>query len=258
MRDGVGQCTTTTDKVANVREDTGEVLGWVGNNYKRIQNIDVAELAYAVAGNDTKVKLLAVFAMVLVLISCCSSTSSPQYSDDVTKEYLLLANGHDGLMAFNAIPTGIRVVCANTLAIAMSQANAYRIAHKVTWKTNLLICMMLSLQPNKTAVSLKTGSIPCQSRHDSSHLKDYYDLMYNKYFNQVDDKSSDRDWKKIETTLKWENRFEIEAALQVTACGMRSTLSLTLFSTPCQRVVVLMHNVERIDYIQTCSEPLVL
>jgi len=131
MRNGVERTAITTEKVANIREDTGDVLGWVGPNYKRIQNIDVAELAYAVAGNDTKVETAGSLrngARTYFLLKF--NEFSTQYSDDVTNEYLLLANGHDGLMAFNAIPTAIRVVCANTLRVAMAQANAYRIAHK--------------------------------------------------------------------------------------------------------------------------------
>jgi phage/plasmid-like protein (TIGR03299 family) len=215
MRDGVERTTVTTEKVANVREDTGDVLGWVGTNYKRIQNIDVAELAYAVAGNDTKVETAGSLrngARTYFLLKF--NEFSTQHSDDVTNEYLLLANGHDGLMAFNAIPTAIRVVCANTLAIAMAQANAYRIAHKgdMHQKLDDLRQAIASAKQDSRVFEDKVRYLANQgmTRHT---LKDYYNLMYNKHFNQVNDDSSDRDWKKkIETMLKWENRFEIEAS----------------------------------------------
>ena len=215
MHGDAERCAVTTDKVANIREDTGDVLGWVGTNYKRIQNIDVAELAYAVAGNDTKVETAGSLrngARTYFLLKF--NEFATQHTDDVTNEYLLLANGHDGLMAFNAIPTAIRVVCANTLAIAMAQANAYRIAHKgdMHQKLDDLRIAIASAKQDSRVFEDKVRYLANQgmTRHT---LKDYYDLMYNKYFNQVNDDSSDRDWKKkIETTLKWENRFEIEAS----------------------------------------------
>ena len=215
MHGDAERCAVTTDKVANIREDTGDVLGWVGTNYKRIQNIDVAELAYAVAGNDTKVETAGSLrngARTYFLLKF--NEFATQHTDDVTNEYLLLANGHDGLMAFNAIPTAIRVVCANTLAIAMAQANAYRIAHKgdMDQKLEDLRVAIASAKQDSRVFEDKVRYLANQgmTRHT---LKDYYDLMYNKHFNQVNDDSSDRDWKKkIETTLKWENRFEIEAS----------------------------------------------
>ena len=215
MHGDAERCAVTTDKVANIREDTGDVLGWVGTNYKRIQNIDVAELAYAVAGNDTKVETAGSLrngARTYFLLKF--NEFATQHTDDVTNEYLLLANGHDGLMAFNAIPTAIRVVCANTLAIAMAQANAYRIAHKgdMHQKLDDLRIAIASAKQDSRVFEDKVRYLANQgmTRHT---LKDYYDLMYNKYFNQVNDDSSDRDWKKkIETTLKWENRFEIDAS----------------------------------------------
>ena len=215
MHGDAERCAVTTDKVANIREDTGDVLGWVGTNYKRIQNIDVAELAYAVAGNDTKVETAGSLrngARTYFLLKF--NEFATQHTDDVTNEYLLLANGHDGLMAFNAIPTAIRVVCANTLAIAMAQANAYRIAHKgdMHQKLDDLRVAIASAKQDSRVFEDKVRYLANQgmTRHT---LKDYYDLMYNKHFNQVNDDSSDRDWKKkIETTLKWENRFEIEAS----------------------------------------------
>ena len=215
MHGDAERCAVTTDKVANIREDTGDVLGWVSPNYKRIQNIDVAELAYAVAGNDTKVETAGSLrngARTYFLLKF--NEFATQHTDDVTNEYLLLANGHDGLMAFNAIPTAIRVVCANTLAIAMAQANAYRIAHKgdMHQKLDDLRVAIASAKQDSRVFEDKVRYLANQgmTRHT---LKDYYDLMYNKHFNQVNDDSSDRDWKKkIETTLKWENRFDIEAS----------------------------------------------
>jgi len=216
MSGGDERITHTTEKVANIREDTGDVLGWVGKNYQRIQNIDVAELAYAVAGNDTKVETAGSLrngARTYFLVKF--NEFSTQHTDDVTNEYLCLANGHDGLMAFNAIPTGVRVVCANTLAIAMSQSNAYRIAHKgdMHQKLDDLRDAIAAAKQDSRVFEDKVRYLANQgmTRHT---LKEYYSQMYKEFFVDVTPNHSDRDFKKmIETNLRWENRFEMEANL---------------------------------------------
>lgn len=50
--------------------------------------------------------------------------------DDVTEQYLLLANGHDGLTAVQVRFTPVRVVCQNTLNAALTgMGNTYTIRH---------------------------------------------------------------------------------------------------------------------------------
>jgi len=41
--------------------------------------------------------------------------------DDVVRSYLLLCNSHDGSMRLSVSPTGVRVVCNNTLQMALKQ-----------------------------------------------------------------------------------------------------------------------------------------
>jgi len=44
--------------------------------------------------------------------------------DDVVKPYVLLTNGHDGTAALRMIPTTVRVVCQNTLNLALGRAGS--------------------------------------------------------------------------------------------------------------------------------------
>lgn len=46
-------------------------------------------------------------------------TIGPAHADDRVQLYLLFANGFDGTLAWSAVPTPIRVVCKNTLNVAL-------------------------------------------------------------------------------------------------------------------------------------------
>jgi phage/plasmid-like protein (TIGR03299 family) len=130
---GYGQQGRTTAKVANVREDTGDVVGWVSPNYQILQNSELAEVAYSIAGDDTKVETFGSLrngSRIYCLINM-SEFDTGVNGKDTIQQYMLLCNGHDGTLAFSGLPTSIRVVCSNTLNMALSTGNKnmIRITH---------------------------------------------------------------------------------------------------------------------------------
>ena len=108
--------------VANVREDTDEVLGVVSDKYKIIQNSDAFKFAddlmdikqgearYETAGSLFNGR------RVFMLINL----PAEKILDDEVEKYLCLSNSHDGSGAMKVFITGIRVVCNNTLNMALS------------------------------------------------------------------------------------------------------------------------------------------
>lgn len=117
------------DSFTIIRDDKigkDSCLGVVGKQYTPVQNdeafsffdsvIDRGEAIYESAGalgKGEKVWILAKLPDDIIV-----------GGKDVVKEYLLLVNTHDGSRAFTARPTSVRVVCSNTLAMALSEANA--------------------------------------------------------------------------------------------------------------------------------------
>lgn len=117
---------------ATVRTDTLDVLGVVGSRYQPIQNKDAftafdslvgeGEAIYHTAGVLGKGERIWLLARL------------PDYirvnGDDIVEKYLLLSNSHDGSEVVRVKLTPIRVVCENTLTVALGGAEQeVRIRH---------------------------------------------------------------------------------------------------------------------------------
>ncbi len=112
---------------AIVRTDTETVLGIVGRKYRPVQNEEafnwLDELVgcrmaiYETAGS------LRGGALVWALVRLPGELRI-EGTDDVTKPYILLCNSHDGSLAFRAMNCAIRVVCSNTLTLALRSAGS--------------------------------------------------------------------------------------------------------------------------------------
>ena len=114
---------------ANVRSDTEEVLGIVGDKYRPIQNVDA--FAWFQPWLDAKAVTLETagslkngrIVWVLAKIAGDPMVIVPK-ANDVVEGYILLSNAHDGTRAAKAGFTGTRVVCANTMAMALNEGSA--------------------------------------------------------------------------------------------------------------------------------------
>ncbi len=111
-------------RVANVRTDTGIVLGVVSTDYQVFQNWEcfdfmdalVAEklAMFETAGALKEGRQVWMLARIPKELRAAGS--------DVIDPYVLLTNGHDGGTALRMIPTSVRVVCNNTLNLALRRA----------------------------------------------------------------------------------------------------------------------------------------
>ena len=114
---------------ANLRNTDNQVLGVVTNRYKVVQNSNAFAftdsllgegVTYETAGslqNGRRVWMLAKLPQRYII------------SGDEITPYLVFMNSHDGTGAIKAAMTPIRVVCMNTLNLALSTA-------KRSWSTN--------------------------------------------------------------------------------------------------------------------------
>ena len=112
------------ERVANVRSDTNAVLGVVGTGYRVFQNSDCFEFMDRIVQER-----LAVFetagairgGRIVWMLARLPQTLRAAPGDEI-RPYLLATNSHDGSRALRLIPTTVRVVCSNTLHLALGKA----------------------------------------------------------------------------------------------------------------------------------------
>lgn len=108
-------------KYAVYRTDTEAGLGVVGSDYTPLQNVDAFKFFDTLVGegqaiyhtggvlNDgRRVWIMAKFPDSIVL-----------HGEDIVDQYCLLTNSHDGSSSVTACLTSVRVVCNNTLSMAL-------------------------------------------------------------------------------------------------------------------------------------------
>ena len=114
--------------MANVRSDNNKVLGVVGRGYQPVQNteafefvdglVENGEIRYESAGTLKGGRIVWLLAKMPDQIEVTER--------DVSHQYILFTNGHDGSKAVRVMPTAVRVVCNNTLNLALNEMDRSR------------------------------------------------------------------------------------------------------------------------------------
>lgn len=135
----VGLYQKVEGKFATVREDKEIPLGVIGKVYQPLQNKDafkffdavvgVKEAMYHTAGSLGKGEKVWILAKLPGYVKVVKN--------DVIEKYLLLTNSHDGTSAIEMLFTPIRVVCQNTLNLAISTSKkGEKISMRHTFKVS--------------------------------------------------------------------------------------------------------------------------
>ena len=136
-----GERVAMEGKFATYRTDNGVYLGCVGNKYKVVQNRDAFKFFDAITGGEEAIYetagALGKGERIFI------SAKMPNYikidgTNDVTEFYVLFTSSHDGNSSIKAMVTPVRVVCANTLRMALDNTvSSVNIRHTASAEQNL-------------------------------------------------------------------------------------------------------------------------
>ena len=215
----------TTNKRATVRTDTNEVLGIVGPDYQIIQNQELVYMAEQIARTDS---LQVTTAGELrggsrVWLAVRADSFNVCNVDDEIKPYLLLTNGHDGLFSLSATPTSVRVVCENTLNMALREGRAANqcisIRHKGSMPEKIEeLTTTLSQFYERAKTFEKQANYLSGIQLESKAIAEYFNSAYNTIvkdvpaYNDITNDSDRRAYnKKHSTVMKFWDVFDHES-----------------------------------------------
>ena len=115
---------------ANTRSSDSKVLGIVSDRYKIVQNVDAFQFTDNLIGGDVRYETAGSLLGGQKVWMLAKMPEKKIAGDDV-ETYVCFTNSHDGKGSVKAIVTPIRVVCQNTMNIALSRAQrSWSIRHQ--------------------------------------------------------------------------------------------------------------------------------
>ena len=122
---------------ANVRESDESVLGIVGERYKVVQNADAFRFTDELIGGDVRYETAGSLREGRQIWLLAKMPAEKLAGDEV-EPYLCFTNSHDGGGAVRVCMTPVRVVCNNTLNLALQTATrAWAMRHTESVETKL-------------------------------------------------------------------------------------------------------------------------
>jgi phage/plasmid-like protein (TIGR03299 family) len=168
-------------RYALMRETDGQFYNFVSDDYHPVQNREMYEFfrSYCEAGEMTidTAGSLKQGAVIWVLARVNHGTDFTLAGGDTVKGYVLLCNSHDGSMVYSAMHTSIRVVCHNTLSMALgAKDRLFRVKHSMgkdnrkvveaDAKKNLDAAMQAQRKLKEVATVLSETKLDTQTRLD--------------------------------------------------------------------------------------------
>lgn len=107
---------------ANVRETDNKVLGIVSDRYKILQNLEAFKFTDELLGGDILYETAGSLQCGRKIWLLSKLSNEYKFQDDEITPYLVLSNSHDGSAPVRVAMTPVRVVCQNTLNLALCTA----------------------------------------------------------------------------------------------------------------------------------------
>ena len=166
----------------NTREDTGAVLGLVTDAYKVVQNIEAFQFLDALVENH-EMRYESAFSLrggrKVVLLARLPGADRIVEGDHVLR-YVLLSLSHDGTEAIRFGPCAVRVVCANTYAIALGEGYTHELSIRHTGNVMEKLAQarnILTVASERFAQYAEHSQALARARLDACDWEEYLDIM---------------------------------------------------------------------------------
>ena len=216
-----------------VRDSDGQRLGEVGRTYQPLQNADAFNFfePFVTSG---EVKLESGGSLFngerIFILGKLNQDDSVIVPGDSVKKYVLLANGHDGLMSVFAGFTPIRVVCWNTLSMSFTNKKSalIRIRHSSNVVENLEnVREIMNLANQQFEATAEQYRFLASKKINNDDLKKYIKVIFKTKDREEDDevaKSAEEDAKMDSRLIENKIMPIYEAGYGATIPGVAGTL----------------------------------
>jgi len=126
-------------RTGDLIQKTDPVLGVVSNEYTPLQNRQAFSFFDPIVGQNAAIYhtagALGQGERVWILAKLPGHIRVAK--DDITEKYLLLSNSHNGKSSVQIKFTPVRVVCQNTLTLALNEGSVWRVVHHADVRSKL-------------------------------------------------------------------------------------------------------------------------
>lgn len=178
-----GQELISEDSFFTVRTDVNKVLGSrLGKDYEVMQNVEALNIVDEIlqSGTATIETAGAINEGKKVFICLKVAQDIIVGSEDIVKQYVLIANSHDGSLAITAMPTNVRVVCNNTLTAALrGSQDKIKIRHTINAASRMAEAMkVLKLITDNTAINEDNYNTMLQTVISKEQMFNYFGNVF--------------------------------------------------------------------------------
>lgn len=184
-------------------------LGCVGEDYEIIQNARMGEVLDTIIGieNGAHYETAGSIDGGRQTWAMLKLPTDIRVGDDISQNYLYMGNSHDGSMKAIVKLTSVRIVCANTLAMAAKDAGGFfKITHTKSAPIRMEMAMNAIKNVNSQIVSLNDvfGELAGKTMTQDV-LKKFLETLYPEKTNKKGEDSSQNRKKKESITALFED-----------------------------------------------------
>jgi len=224
---GIDDFQAYEDKKILYRSDNKMPLSVVGLNYKVVQPREVLEFYRDLT--EVSGYKLETAGIIKGGKKIWALARSPQEAilkgNDRVKSYLLLATACDGTLATTATPTSIRVICSNTLAIAINgSASAIKVPHRTQFDAQA-VKKQLGVAVSQWDNFMYQMKHLSERKVKNQESLDFFDQVFNADSEPSEQKRNERAIKVAQSLFEGKGKGALLESSQNTAWGLLNAIT---------------------------------